>query len=146
MKHFCFGCLLIWLSLIGVQPLMPRFAAGFEQARNRTLAAARPYWQPTAAIYDVINAIDRDDQARLAHIARSMQRPASLTWLMRAWQHVHHPPRITLGPYRTADWSMPGARLTIPLRLACNHHGERLDVVVMMTVFGWQVVEIRPVI
>ncbi|WP_322814714.1 hypothetical protein [Chloroflexus sp.] len=104
---------------------------------------SRPFRQPTAPIHELLRSIERNDQSALRTVTHQTRQAAALPLLINAWQQVHQPPMIILGPYRLSDWPLPGTRLTIPLQLACHHGKERFEITVILTIRGWQVTEIR---
>lgn len=143
MRTACFGwvcCLVILFSNFAIPPV-GRLAQ--DQFARNLLALTQPYRLPTAIIRDLIAAVEHSDPSELATFAAQMDRPGSLDLLISAWQHAHRPASFVLGPYRVPDWPIPGTQLTIPLRFACPHGESRLEVIVTLTVLGWQVSEIR---
>ncbi|WP_298816204.1 hypothetical protein [Chloroflexus sp.] len=137
----CYWCCA--LSVIASVALLPLDHALPARIARGLMAVTRPYRMPTAAIYDLLAAIERNNPSELTDFADRMQTPASLHILIAERQLARHQPNLALGPYRAPDWPMPGARLTIPLRFTCHHRANRLEVVVRFTLSGWQIDEIR---
>ncbi len=143
MRIICFGWLCCLLSLFSSMVLFPVTRSVSDHRVRLGLIFPQPFHLPTTTIRDVIAAVERNDPSELAAFAAQMERPGSLNLLIAAWQHAHRPNSFVLGPYRMPDWPILGAQLAIPLRFACPHGESRLEVIVTLTVLGWQVSEIR---